>query len=90
MREQLFLSALADGQSAFVTQVDADASMRRRLFDLGLIPGTQVTCQGRSPAGDPAAYLIRGAVIALRSGDARCVTLEREAAVCPAGRALWA
>ena len=44
--------------------------MRRRLFDLGLIPGTQVTCTARSPAGDPAAYLIRGAVVALRGRDA--------------------
>lgn len=34
--------------------------MRRRLLDIGLIPGTRVTCTAVSPAGDPAAYLIRG------------------------------
>ena len=51
-----------------------------RLLDLGLIRGTRVTCTAKSPAGDPAAYLIRGAVIALRGRDARGVRLE---GLCP-------
>ena len=49
--------------------------MCRRLFDLGLVPGTSVTCTAVSPAGDPAAYLIRGAVIAIRGKDAAGVRL---------------
>ena len=69
------LSALRVGQSAYVAEIQADEAMRRRLLDMGLIPGTQVTCQGRSPAGDPAAYLIRGAVVALRARDAASVGL---------------
>ena len=44
--------------------------IRRRLQDLGLVAGTQVTCIQRAAAGDPTAYLIRGAVIALREADA--------------------
>ena len=75
MLESLSLDRLRDGQSAFVTRVEAEPAMRRRLLDLGLIPGTRVTCQGRSPAGDPAAYLIRGAVVALRTRDAASVGL---------------
>ncbi len=75
MLEPLSLDRLMDGQRAFVTRVDAEPAMRRRLLDMGLIPGTQVTCQGRSPAGDPAAYLIRGAVVALRARDAASVGL---------------
>ncbi len=90
MLEQLNMDALRDGQSAYVKFVDTDPAMRRRLLDIGLIPGTKVTCQGRSPAGDPAAYLIRGAVIALRSKDALCVSLEREAASEPVRRAVLA
>ena len=43
--------------------------MRRRLLDIGLVENTEVECLGRSPAGDPSAFLIRGAVIALRSAD---------------------
>ena len=36
---------------------------------MGLIEGTSVECVGKSPLGDPAAYLVRGAVIALRSQE---------------------
>lgn len=43
--------------------------MRRRLLDIGLIENTEVECLGRSPGGDPSAFLIRGAVIAIRSED---------------------
>lgn len=75
MLQSLSLDRLPDGQSAFVTRVEAEPAMRRRLLDMGLIPGTKVTCQGRSPAGDPAAYLIRGAVVALRARDAASVGL---------------
>lgn len=60
-----------------VTAVHASTVTRRRLFDIGLIPCTTVTCTARSPAGDPAAYLIRGAVVALRRADTAGVGLDR-------------
>lgn len=70
------LADLKPGQWGYVTQVEAEPAMGRRLWDLGLIPGTQVTCQGYSPAGDPGAYGFSGAVIALRRCDAKGVTLR--------------
>ena len=73
-----FLNALRVGESGVVAQVEGEAAMCRRLFDLGLVPGTSVTCTAVSPAGDPAAYLIRGAVIALRGRDAAGVRLGGE------------
>ena len=69
------LNTLRVGESALVSHIEAEPAMRRRLLDLGLIPGTRVTCQGRSPAGDPAAYLVRGTVVALRARDAAAVGL---------------
>ncbi len=70
------LAELKAGESAIVTQVGGEESMGRRLMDLGLIPGTRVTCLGASPAGDPSAYLIRGAVFALRRKDANTVRIR--------------
>ena len=67
--KQRALSSLQCGQSAVV------GAMRRRLQDIGLISGTRVECVGVSPLGDPAAYLIRGAVIALRREDSDGVQL---------------
>jgi ferrous iron transport protein A len=50
--------------------------MRRRLLDMGLIEGTRVECLQKSPAGDPVAYFVRGAVIALRSEDSAGIWVE--------------
>lgn len=79
MSDPLILSALPPGESAYVSSVNTDPAMTRRLTDLGLIPGTRVTCLIRSPAGDPQAYLIRGALIALRNSDAGHIFLQTEA-----------
>lgn len=58
-------------KTAIINRINIEGSMKNRLMDIGLIPGTTVTCVGISPFGDPKAYLIRGAVIALRSEDSR-------------------
>lgn len=70
------LSDLKDGQTAKVTDLLSTGSMRRRLLDIGLIEGTEVECIQKSPLGDPVAYLIRGAVIALRSEDSAMVLVH--------------
>lgn len=67
------LSSLRCGQSGVVSALRTEGAMRRRLQDLGLICGTRVECVGISPLGDPAAFRIRGAVIALRQADADTV-----------------
>ena len=64
------LSGLPEGKGARVHALRLSGGIRRRLQDLGLVAGTQVTCIQRAAAGDPTAYLIRGAVIALREADA--------------------
>ena len=70
------LSGLRPGQTAIVRNLSAEGAMRRRLQDMGLIEGTKVECIGISPLGDPAAYLIRGAVVALRKSDAQGIAVD--------------
>lgn len=69
MSESARLTDLKRGQKGVIKKLTACDDMRRRLQDIGLIEGTEVECLGKSPLGDPTAYLIRGAVIALRSED---------------------
>ena len=69
------LTDLHEGESAQVTSLINKGSIKRRLQDLGLVPGTQVQCIQKSPYGDPVAYGIRGAVIALRSDDAKGILI---------------
>ena len=63
------LANLQVGERARVASLLSRGSMRRRLQDIGLIEGTEVECVQKSPAGDPVAYRIRGALFALRSED---------------------
>ena len=69
-------SRLEEGQQALVTEVREDGAMGRRLRDMGLVRGTPVRCLQVSPLGDPVAYLIRGAVVALRRADSRMIRVE--------------
>lgn len=70
------LNKLETGEKAVVKQVNISGIMKRRLLDLGLIPGTEVSCMLRSPSGDPVAFLIRGAVIALRTEDSSNIVVS--------------
>lgn len=70
------LNHLLPGQSARVYKLMLTGPMRRRLSDLGLIEHTEVMCLGLSPLGDPAAYLIRGAVIAIRAKDSQNILVK--------------
>lgn len=76
--DTITLKDINPGESAAVGRLLTPDAMRRRFLDLGLVPGTRVECIGQSPGGDPKAYLIRGATIAIRSEDAKTVLVYRE------------
>ncbi len=75
MREKKSLCYLEKGQRGRIGCLEAAGSIRRRLQELGMIPGTWVECVGKSPLGDPKAYLVRGTVLALRRQDAEQIWL---------------
>ncbi len=67
------LSDLAIGASCYVASVELGGLLRRRILDLGMVPGTAVRCVRKSPAGNPIAFAVRGSTIALRAEDARFI-----------------
>lgn len=64
------------GDVVKIKEIKTLGSMRRRLQDIGLIEGTPVECVHVGPGGDPVAYLIRGAVIAIRNEDSAKILVE--------------
>ncbi|HMM23026.1 MAG TPA: FeoA family protein [Selenomonadales bacterium] len=69
-------SSLADlkvGTTGKISSIELDGLLRRRILDLGILPGTQVQCVRKSPAGDPIAFRVRDTTIALRSDDASLI-----------------
>lgn len=69
------LQDIKPGERAKIKELCCTGSIRRRLLDIGLIAETEVECLGRSPLGDPSAYFIRGAVIAIRMEDCRNILI---------------
>lgn len=63
------LNRLKTGQKGRIEYIDSASDIKRRLQDIGLIKGTLIQCVGKSPLGDPSAYIVKGAVFAIRSAD---------------------
>jgi DtxR family Mn-dependent transcriptional regulator len=72
----LKLSSLEPGRAGRILALRCEGLDRRRLLDLGLTPGTVVECAFPSPMGEPKAYRVRGALIALRSEQANEIEIE--------------
>jgi ferrous iron transport protein A len=64
------LSKIPTKNKCKIITINAEGNTRRRLMDLGFIPGTIIESVRRSPLGDPTAYLVRSSVIALRKEEA--------------------
>lgn len=69
------LSDLNVGEFGTVISIDTDEKMKRRLLDIGLVPGTKVKCLLKSPLGEPKAYNIRDCIFALRTEDTKKITI---------------
>jgi DtxR family Mn-dependent transcriptional regulator len=78
LQAESFLHELPAGRSGRVLGLTAACrgAERRRLLDLGFVSGSVVEANLVSPAGDPTAYLVRGALVALRREQARFIRIE--------------
>jgi Fe2+ transport system protein FeoA len=74
------LKDLQAGASGIVVAVGGEKTLRRRLLEMGITPGTSVTVKKIAPMGDPIELLLRGYVLTLRLEDAAKIDI-REAAL---------
>lgn len=82
MKSTADLISLADlnpGDSATIVDFSVTGAARRRLLDLGLLPGVTITAELRAPLGEPVAYRIREALIALRRDQTSHIQVRRHA-----------
>jgi len=73
-----YLSGLVRGQQGRILSLSSACrgAERRRLLDLGFVPGTAIEVEMVSPGGDPTAYRLRGTVIALRRNQANLIRIS--------------
>ena len=70
------LSTIAIGTSGLITKVEGEGKIRRRLFDMGLTPTTEVYLRKKAPLGDPMEITLRGYELTLRKDEAQFVFIK--------------
>ena len=71
------LSEFTIGENGVVKMVGGEGAIRRRLFDMGVTPGAEITLRKKAPLGDPIEVTLRGYELTLRKTEAEFVTMER-------------
>ncbi|MBO4667912.1 MAG: ferrous iron transport protein A [Bacilli bacterium] len=71
-----FLNEFNVGESGVVLKITAEGKIKRRLFDMGVTPGANITLKKVAPLGDPIQVLIRGYDLTLRRDEAKTVLME--------------
>lgn len=67
---------LSSDGSGRVIDVILTGTLRRRLFDLGVIPGALIRRRYTAPSGSPISFEVQGAIVALRKSDAQNLIVE--------------
>ena len=70
------LSEFTVGESGKITSVTGEGRIRRRLFDMGVTPGAELTMRKKAPLGDPIEITVRGYELTLRKTEAEFVEVE--------------
>ena len=70
------LSEFKIGESGVILSVEGEKRVRRRLFDMGVTPGTEILLRKKAPLGDPIEIAIRGYELTLRNAEAACILME--------------
>ena len=71
------LAELDRGSRAVLDAVGGERSFRRRLMEMGLVPGTEVAVVDVAPLGDPIQIEVRHARISIRRLEAAVITVRR-------------
>ncbi|MFW5987294.1 MAG: FeoA family protein [Methanohalophilus sp.] len=70
------LDLLDVGQTARVIQVKGKGHSRRRLLEMGMVPGVGLSVTKRAPMGDPVDFKLKGYNLSLRKQEAKMVVVE--------------
>ncbi len=70
------LDELEVGKKAVVKMISGEKDIKRRLLDMGLVPGTELRVEKVAPLGDPIDINLKGYHLSLRKDEARAVKVE--------------
>jgi ferrous iron transport protein A len=73
---RISLRLMQKEQSGIIAAVTAGGELGLRIREMGMIPGTRITVQGRAPLRDPVALRVLGCTLTLRNNEADFITVE--------------
>jgi len=76
----MLLSEIQTGRVVQIVSIAGQSSFRRRLMELGLVPGTRVELLRVAPLGDPVELLVRGASLSIRKAEAGVIEVMQATA----------
>ncbi|HQH78899.1 MAG TPA: FeoA family protein [Synergistaceae bacterium] len=76
-RAETPLDELNPGDMGVVIRVEGDPSLRKRVLDMGLVPGTPLVVERKAPFNDPVSVRFRGYELGLRCAEARSILVQR-------------
>ncbi|MDY0225728.1 ferrous iron transport protein A [Desulfomicrobium apsheronum] len=76
MNSTITLRSMQADQSGIIDSISASGELGRRIRDMGLVPGTQVTIMGRAPLKDPVALRLRDFTLTLRNNEADLIMVN--------------
>src|SRR5258706_13362796 len=79
---EMTLGDASVGEPVTITRVGGERPFRRRLMELGLLPGTRVEILRIAPLGDPLELKVRGCFLSIRRSEASTVDVSPQHAAC--------
>ena len=70
------LDQLEAGETAVVTKIKGDGPIKRRLVDMGILPGSEVQVHKYAPLGDPMEIKVKKFNLSLRKAEAKLIEIE--------------
>ncbi|NOQ47880.1 MAG: iron transporter [Methanococcoides sp.] len=70
------LNLLEPGSKAKVIQITGRGSARRRILDMGMVPGAEIEVIRKAPMGDPLEFLVKGYNLSLRKAEAELIVVQ--------------
>ena len=64
------------GKTVTVVKLTGEGAVKRRIMDMGLTKGTQVTVRKVAPLGDPIQVNVRGYELSIRKADAEMIEVK--------------
>jgi len=71
------LSSLKKGEKGIVVQVKGKGAIKRRMMDMGVVPGSEISVVRVAPFGDPIEFMVKGYNLSLRKSEARDIKVEK-------------